>query len=93
MDAASTPSPLPARPRAREDVVFRRVGEDWVLFDPVAQEIHVLNLSAALVWTYCTGDHDLDDIEAEVRSAFGVVEETGVRDAVGGFRAAGLLQE
>ncbi len=81
------------RPRARDDVVFRRVGEDWVLFDPITQEIHVLNLSAALVWTFCTGEHEIRSIEAEVAAAFGDVPEAGARDAVRTFAAAGLLVE
>lgn len=88
-------SPLPAdwRPRSRADVVFRRVGEDWVLFDPATQRLHVLNLTAALVWSFCTGDHDVPAIDEEVRRAFGEAPtgDTGVEDALRDFRSAGLL--
>lgn len=93
--AAPDPPPLPPdwRPRGREDVVFRRVGEDWVLFDPGTQRIHVLNLTAALVWSFCTGERGADAIEEEVRRSFGrpPAGETGVREALRGFREAGLL--
>ena len=48
MDRPSERDTAPHRhPRVRDDVVFRRVGEDWIVFDPVTQRIHVLNLSAA----------------------------------------------
>jgi len=79
-------------PVAREDVVFRRVGEDWVIFDPEAQRIHVLNLTAALVWSFCTGEFDVAGIEREVRGAFEhATDDAGAADALREFRAAGLL--
>jgi hypothetical protein len=44
-------------PTAREDVALRRVGNEWVLFDAAHDRAHVLNLTAAVVWTYCDGKH------------------------------------
>lgn len=88
-----SPSPAdPWKPRARPDLVFRRVGEDWVVFDPDRQDIHVLNLAAALVWSYCTGEHEVERIEEEVGRAWEGVEDPGVREALGAFRDAGLLE-
>lgn len=79
-------------PLIRDDVVFRRVGEDWVLFDPQGQQIHVLNLTAALVWSFCTGDQSPASIEAQVREAFGVaVDDPKVAEALQDFLDAGLL--
>lgn len=49
-------------PTARDDVLLRRVGSEWVLFDSRADRAHVLNLTAAVVWTYCDGGHDRDAI-------------------------------
>lgn len=81
------------RPRARDDLVFRRVGEDWVLFDPEGQRLHVMNLAAALVWSYCTGELQPEDIEREVRRAYeDDVEDPGVMETLAEFRAAGLLE-
>lgn len=44
-------------PMARGDVVLRRVGNEWVLFEAARDRTHVLNLTAAVVWTYCDGEH------------------------------------
>ena len=91
---APSGSPLPPgwRPRSRDDVVFRRVGGDWVLFDPLAQRIHVLNLSAALVWSFCTGERDVASVERQVREAFGIaVEDPRVVQTLQEFLDAGLL--
>ena len=61
---------LPDTPHRREDVVFRPLADDWVLFDPKANQIHVLNLSAALVWTSCTGEASLDGIVKDVEASY-----------------------
>lgn len=93
------PSPFDSswRPSVREDVDFRKVGEDWVLFDPVAQRIHVLDVTGALVWSWCSGGMDVRAMEAEIRQAFGAAlpagEDPGVRKALREFAAAGLLRD
>lgn len=58
------------RPKAREDVVFRQLDDEWVLFDPRSEQLHVLNLSAALVWSHCTGEFTRDEIARAVAAAF-----------------------
>ncbi|HSG06861.1 MAG TPA: hypothetical protein VLA36_00790 [Longimicrobiales bacterium] len=96
------PTPPPAfdpacRPSARGDVDFRKVGEDWLLFDPVAQRVQVLDVTAALVWSYCSGEMDVAAMETEIRRAFGAAlpksEDTGVQQALRHFADAGLLRE
>lgn len=89
---------LPDRPRSRDDVVFRELADEWVLFDPVRQRLHVLNLTAAIVWAHCTGEHAVDEIAERVADAFddaptadSVAEE--VRDALHTFAGEELLTE
>lgn len=87
------------RPSGREDLVFRRVGEEWLLFDPRTREMHVLNLSAALVWSHCTGEHAVGEIVASTRDAFrgagageGAEVDREVRRILDRFESAGLLE-
>lgn len=90
-----SPDPFPQgwRPKTRDDVVFRQVGEDWVLFDPVTQRIHVLSLTSALLWSSCTGDRDVPRLEEEMRRAFGpAVDDPQVPQALRDFLDAGLLK-
>lgn len=81
----------------RDDVDFRRVGGDWILYDPAAQGVHVLDVTGALVWSYCTGDMEVAAMEVEIRAAFGAAiprgKDPGVRRALQGFLEAGLLRE
>jgi hypothetical protein len=63
------PAP-PERPRARPDVVFRQLDDEWVIYDPVTNRLHALNLTAALVWEHCTGERTVAEIAGEVLGAF-----------------------
>lgn len=81
-------------PRARDDLMFRQVDDEWVVFDPAANELHVLNLSAALIWSHLTGDVSAEEIAGAVREAFGIEPERAAADvqaALERFESAGLL--
>jgi len=83
-------------PRVRGDVVLREVGEAWVLYDPQARQLHELNLTAALVWSFCDGEHTVEAIAERVRAALNQAPEPGMvrRDVEGvleAFAQAGLL--
>ena len=49
-------------PRVRDDLVFRQLDEEWVVYDPASEQLHVLNASAAVVWLCCTGESTLSEI-------------------------------
>ena len=76
-ETPSPPSPgTPVRkeagwlPISRDDIVFRQLADEWVLFDSRTDKIHVLNLTAARVWLECDGTKTLEAIAAEVRDDF-----------------------
>ena len=81
-------------PQVRDDVVFRKTGDDWLVYDPVTDDLHVLNLAAALVWSLCTGERTPDAIRDEVRDAFGLEEtphDFDVSEILDEFQSTGLL--
>lgn len=84
-------------PRARTDVVFRQLDDEWVIFDPTADRLHALNLTAALVWAHLDGSLDPPAIARAVAAAFDpppAVEAIAadVVAVIERFRAEGLLQ-
>ncbi|MDO8666151.1 MAG: PqqD family protein [Gemmatimonadales bacterium] len=85
--------PLPV---ARGDVVLRRVGNEWVLFDAARDRAHVLNLTAAVVWTYCDGEHAAgkiaEAISREIASAPKERLEGDIEGVLRRFADEGLLQ-
>jgi len=66
-------------PTARDDVLLRRVGSEWVLFDSRHERAHVLNLTAAVVWTYCDGSHGSDAIADAIARAVDGAEARALR--------------
>lgn len=86
-------SSQPHAPQVRADVLFRRVGDDWILFDPVRDQLHSINLVAALVWRMLADGDSLSEIEAEVAQAFAdKVQGDPSGEAIAQFRTAGLLE-
>ena len=94
--AHMTPAAPTECPRARDDVVFRQLDQEWVVFDPRSDRLHALNLTAALVWTHCTGELEVSEIAAEVGAAFDPPVPGGeiladVQSAIARFGSEGLL--
>ena len=82
--------------KRRDDIIFRRLDDEWVVFDPEAVKIHTLNLTAALVWLHLTGEVDEDAIACSVADSFEhavALEQVrpDVATAIRQFRDAGLL--
>lgn len=89
-------SETPNLPTAREDVVFRQLDDEWVLYDPSANKLHVLNLTAALVWTHLNGETATTDIAEAIQTTFAPSDvpadvAADVELAIAKFRAEGLL--
>ncbi len=81
-------------PRARDDVLFRQVDDEWVVFDPAANELHVLNLPAAIIWRHCTGQLSPEEIAERLTEAYSIEAERAlddVRTTLSRFEEAGLL--
>jgi len=61
---------LPNRPTGRDDVILRQLDDEWVIYDPKSDDLHVLNQTAALVWLYCTGDNEFAGIVEALQPVF-----------------------
>lgn len=84
-------------PQRREDVVFRSLADEWVAYDPETRRLHVLNLTAALVWSHCDGTLGIEAIADLVRAAFdpspGEAQvRRDVQEALETFGREGLLR-
>ena len=94
---SSENSPDKTTPKAREDVVFRSLSKEWVLYDPRTQLLHVLNPTAAIVWSCCDGLGSVEDIAAELRETLTEAPDLAqvaddVREALKRFSQEGLLE-
>jgi hypothetical protein len=81
-------------PRQRTGLSVRTVGDEAIVLDRGANQIHQLNASAAFVWARCDGAHAVDRIAEELAGAFDVDARTAneaVASAVQQFERLGLL--
>jgi len=58
--------PETERPRASPTILYRELKTGCVLYHPGTNEAHVLNLTAAYIWTCCDGSMDVAAIAAHV---------------------------
>lgn len=46
------------------------VPDGYIIYQPERDRVHYLNQTAAIIFEFCDGKHDLDDITARVAKAF-----------------------
>ena len=89
--AASTYQPLRA-----ENVVFRDIEGEGVLYQVEGGKVHVLNGTAYTIWKQCDGKHPVEDIAKMLTNTFQVDEQTALKDvkkSVEEFRGLKLLRD
>jgi hypothetical protein len=65
------PASLTTRPRARaHEIVERIVDKSLMVYDLKEQRVHILNQTAAMIWTLCDGERALDEIAEIVAADF-----------------------
>ncbi|MBI5185975.1 MAG: PqqD family protein [Nitrospinae bacterium] len=66
--------------RKRDGMIVKDMGEETVLYDQEANQVHSLNATAALIYNLCDGYRGLGDIVGEMLSRFNIDEKTARRD-------------
>ena len=86
--------PETERPRANPTILYRELRSGCVLYHPGTNEAHVLNLTAAYIWTCCDGEMDVPAIAAHVAKVCRLPLPEALRDvkkALKEFHAKKLL--
>ena len=84
-------------PKVREGLIFRQLDEEWVVYDPSGEQLHVMNGSAAIVWLHCDGEFTVSEMIEEVYKAYEQKVdhdrvESDVGEVIEQFAAKGLLE-
>ena len=81
----------------RRDLPSRGMGAEVLVRDPVTQQVHFLNPSAAVGWECADGRTTLGECEARLRAAFVIPDAADVaadiRDTLADFAQKGLLHD
>jgi len=78
----------------RPDVSSQTLDDELILYDPDLGRAHVLNRTAAQVWSLCDGTRSVEAIARQLATAHGIELEQAlvdVRDLVDDFGRADLL--
>ena len=70
-----------AKPRKMDHLIQHDMDEEVLVYDPVVDRTHRLNVSAARIWELCDGTRSLEDIARVLTEQFEVEFETVLQDA------------
>lgn len=76
------------RPKTNPKILRRQLDGEWILFDPEAESIHVINEMANVVWTMCDGSRTIDEMVTEIDERYEVPDTGQVRSDVEGILAS-----
>ena len=82
------------RPRPRAAVTTLPLDDELVLYEPESGQAHVLNPTAAHIWTLCDGERTVEAVSEALAAAYGVDyarASADVRTLISGLVEAGLL--
>lgn len=68
------------KPQSAAHLTSTAVGDELLVLDEAAGQIHQLNRSAALVFEACNGDCTVSEIEARLQQTFGIDADLAHRD-------------
>ena len=78
----------------REGIIVKELGEDLVVYDERADQVHELNRAAASVWRRCDGETPVSDMVARLSDDTELPgDESVVQLALAQLSRAGLLEE
>lgn len=84
-----------SKPKHREDVMEREVGDEKMIYDPAHKNVHVISETAFFVWQRCDGQHSVEDIAAEAAAKYGAAAEEvrpDIEKCLAQFRELSLLE-
>ncbi len=82
------------RPRVNPTILYRELKTGCVLYHPGTNEAHVLNLTAAYIWSCCDGGRDVAAITSHIAEVCQLPLSQALRDvkkALRDFRGKKLL--
>ncbi|MFW6139171.1 MAG: PqqD family protein [Spirochaetota bacterium] len=81
-------------PRRKQGLVQKNLQDGCVIQDKDQEQLYTLNVTAALVWEYCDGNHSIEKIAREIGSVCSVKSGEvfdGVLHIIADFQQKDLL--
>ena len=58
------------KPESKDGLQFKEVGQEWFVYDPQDDKVHVLNYTASVILKLCDGTRLVGEIEDALRVEF-----------------------
>jgi len=62
-----------------DGILAQQLDDEWILYDPGASSVHIVNDMAEFVWRMCDGHHSFEQMAQKVTDAYRVPEGSNVR--------------
>ena len=72
-------------PQVREDLISQDLVSEVMLYDSRNGSAHVLNSTAAVIFTLCDGKHSVEEMAEEVRNRFELKPDSDILRDIKGF--------
>ena len=83
------------KPLRNPEIILEEIDDEALLFNPVDDDLHVLNPTALTVWNKCDGSHSIEEIGKYLRETCQCPEdsdvESDVADIVSTLSGLGVL--
>lgn len=66
--------------RQNKDVIFRKEGDEAILFNPDNSDIIVINETGCFIWDMCNGNKGVEDMVDSITKEYNATAETANRD-------------
>ena len=84
------------KPLRKNNLLLKDLGDEFLIYSAEQKEIHVMNPTAQLIWKMCDGEHNISDIQKEIRAHFSIPDERDIAEDIRStlklFHDKGLLE-
>ena len=67
------------RPKRRDDLIARALGEETVIYDAEGRTVYVLNTTSQVIWSLCDGEHSIGDMVDALQAQFAIEPRVDVK--------------
>lgn len=64
------------KPLQKEGILCREIGNETMLYNPEAGNVHIINKTAAFIWNLCNGCRSPGEMADLLHDAYEVAEDT-----------------
>ncbi len=69
-------------PKQNPGILVRKIGQEAMLYDTRQEMVHILNATAEMVWNFCDGNRQIEEVEQKLRGYYTFTQDYNVREDI-----------